>query len=60
MEHVKSDDLLIVQCQNSEKAEVISAIQEALVAMKAEGVVVLPKNISLIAVPRDIQVVCQI
>lgn len=58
MEHVKSDDLLIVQCQYNQTVEFIGALQKALVAMKDEGVVVLPKNISLIAVPKDVQVVC--
>lgn len=59
MERVKSDDLLIVQCQDNETVEYIDGLRKALAIMLADRAVVLPKNVSLIAVPRGTQVVYQ-
>lgn len=57
MERVKSEDLLIVKCQKNMTAADMDAMQKRLCEMKASGVVVLPKDVSLYAVPRDVRVV---
>lgn len=57
MERVKSEDLLIVKCQKNMMTADIEAMQKRLCEMKAGGVVVLPKDVSLYAVPRDVRVV---
>lgn len=57
MERVKSEDLLIVKCQKNMMTADIEAMQKRLCEMKANGVVVLPKDVSLYAVPRDVRVV---
>lgn len=57
MERVKSEDLLIVQCQKNMTATNMIVMQKLLREMKASGVVVLPKDVSLYAVPRDVRVV---
>ncbi len=57
MERVKSEDLLIVKCQKNMTVEDMNAMQKRLCEMKASGVVVLPKDVSLYAVPRDVRVV---
>lgn len=57
MERVKSEDLLIVKCQKNMMIADIEAMQKRLCEMKASGVVVLPKDVSLYAVPRDVRVV---
>lgn len=57
MEQVKSEDLLIVKCQNNMMEVDIDAMQKRLCEMKASGVVVLPKDVLLFAVPRDVQIV---
>lgn len=57
MERVKSEDLLIVKCQKNMMIADIEAVQKRLCEMKASGVVVLPKDVSLYAVPRDVRVV---
>ena len=57
MERVKSEDLLIVKCQKNMMTADIEAMQKRLGEMKASGVVVLPKDVSLYAVPRDVRVV---
>lgn len=57
MERVKSEDLLIVKCQKNMMTADIEAMQKRLCEMKASGVVVLPKDVSLYAVPRDVRVV---
>lgn len=58
MEQAKSEDLLIVKCQNNMMEVDMDAMQKRLCKMKASGVVVLPKDVSLFAVPRDVRVVC--
>ena len=58
MEQAKSEDLLIVKCQNYMMKVDMDAMQKRLCEMKASGVVVLPKDVSLFAVPRDVRVVC--
>lgn len=57
MERVKPEDLLIVKCQKNMMTADIEAMQKRLCEMKASGVVVLPKDVSLYAVPRDVRVV---
>lgn len=57
MERVKSKDLLIVKCQKNMMVADMNAMQKRLCEMKASGVVVLPKDVSLYAVPRDVRVV---
>ena len=57
MERVKSEDLLIVKCQKNMTVADMDAMQKRLCEMKASGVVVLPKDVSLCAVPRDVRVV---
>ena len=57
MERVKSEDILIVKCQNNMTVADMNAMQKRLCEMKASGVVVLPKDVSLYAVPRDVRVV---
>lgn len=57
MEQVKSEDLLIVKCQKNMTVSDMDAMQKRLCEMKASGVVVLPKDVSLYAVPRDVRVV---
>lgn len=66
MECAESEGLLIVKCQvgaetlkGVDEIEYINNLHRGLVSMKTNGVVVLPKNISLIAVPRGTQVVYQ-
>lgn len=58
MEQAKSEDLLIVKCQNNMMEVDMDAMQKRLCEMKASGVAVLPKDVSLFAVPRDVRVVC--
>lgn len=57
MERVNSEDLLIVKCQKNVTVADMNAMQKRLCEMKASGVVVLPKDVSLYAVPRDVRVV---
>lgn len=57
MECAKSEDLIIVQCEKNMTATDMNAMQKRLCEMKANGVVVLPKDVSIIAVPRDVRVV---
>ena len=57
MEQTKSEDLLIVKCQKNMTEVDMDAMQKRLCEMKASGVVVLPKDVSLFAVPRDVRVV---
>ena len=57
MERVKYEDLLIVKCQKNMTVADMDAMQKRLCEMKASGVVVLPKDVSLYAVPRDVRVV---
>ena len=57
MERVKSEDLLIVKCKKNMTVADMDAMQKRLCEMKASGVVVLPKDVSLYAVPRDVRVV---
>lgn len=58
MEQVKSEDLLIVKCQKNMTEVDMDAMKKRLCEMKASGVVVLPKDVALFAVPRDVRVVC--
>lgn len=57
MECVKSEDLLIVRCQKNMTATDMYVMQKRLCEMKASGVVVLPKDVSLFAVPKNVRVV---
>lgn len=57
MECVKSEDLLIVRCQKNMTATDVYVMQKRLCEMKASGVVVLPKDVSLFAVPKNVRVV---
>lgn len=57
MKRVKSEDLLIVKCQKNMTVADMNAMQKRLCEMKASGVVVLPKDVSLYAAPRDVRVV---
>lgn len=57
MERVKSEDLLIVKCQKNMTVADMNSMQKRLCEMKASGVVVLPKDVSLYAVPRNVRVV---
>lgn len=54
---MKPEDLLIVKCQKNMTATDMNAMQKRLCEMKSSGVVVLPKDVSLFAVPRDVRVV---
>lgn len=57
MECAKSEDLLIVQCEKNMTIEDMNAMQKRLCEMKASGVVVLPKDVSIIAVPKNVKVI---
>ena len=57
MECAKSEDLLIVQCEKSMTITNMTAMQKLLCEMKANGVVVLPKGVSIIAVPKNVKVI---
>lgn len=57
MECAKSEDLLIVQCEKNMTITNITAMQKLLCEMKANGVVVLPKDVSIIAVPKNVKVI---
>lgn len=57
MERVKSEDLFIVKCQKNMTLEDMNAMQKLLCEMKANGVVVLPKDVSIIAVPKNVKVI---
>lgn len=57
MERVKSEDLLIVKCQKNMPVADMNAMQKRLCEMKASGVVVLPKDVSIIAVPKNVKVI---
>lgn len=56
MEQVKPEDLLIVKCQKNMTVTNINAMQKWLCEMKASGVVVLPKDVSLIVISKDVHV----
>lgn len=57
MERANPEDLLIVKCQKNMTITDMNAMQKRLCEMKASGVVVLPKDVSLYAVPRNVKVV---
>ena len=56
MERVKSEDLLIVKCQKNMTVADMNAMQKRLCEMKASGVVILPKDVSLIIISKDVHV----
>lgn len=57
MECAKSEDLLIVKCEKNMTITNMTAMQKWLCEMKANGVVVLPKDVSIIAVPKNVKVI---
>lgn len=57
MECAKSEDPLIVKCEKNMTITNITAMQKWLCEMKANGVVVLPKDVSIIAVPKNVKVI---
>lgn len=56
MEQVKPEDLLIVKCQRNMTIENVSAMHKWLCDIKESGVVVLPKDVSLIVISKDAHV----
>lgn len=56
MERVKPEDLLIVKCQRNMTVESVSAMHKWLCDMKESGVVILPKDVSLIVISKDVHV----
>lgn len=57
MEPVGTEDMLIVRCQKNMPVAEIYAIQKALCDMKKSGVVVVPKDFSILAVPKNVQII---
>lgn len=57
MECAKSEDLFIVKCEKNMTITNMTAMQKWLCEMKANGVVVLPKDVSIIAVPKNVKVI---
>lgn len=57
MEHVKPEDLLIVKCQKNMPIANVNAMHKWLCDMKESGIVVLPKDVSVIAVPKNVKVI---
>lgn len=56
MERVKPEDILIVKCQRSMTVENMNAMQKWFCEMKESGIVVLPKDVSLIVISKDVHV----
>lgn len=56
MEQVKPEDLLIVKCQNDMTIANVNAMHKWLCNMKESGIVVLPKDVSLIVISKDVHV----
>lgn len=52
-----NEDLLIVRCQKDATNEKIPFLQKEFCRMKKDGVIVLPKSVSLFAVPKGVQVI---
>lgn len=53
----KSEDLLIVRCQKNMTVTEMDAMQKWLCEMKKAGVVVVPKDVEIFAVPENVKVV---
>lgn len=56
MERVKPEDLLIVKCQRNITVDNVNAMQKWFCEMKESGIVVLPKDVSLIVISKDVHV----
>lgn len=56
MERVKPEDLLIVKCQKNMTVANMNAMQKWLCEMKESGIVVLPKDVSLIVISKDVHI----
>lgn len=56
MEQVKPEDLLIVKCQKNMPIANVNAMHKWLCEMKESGIVVLPKDVSLIVISKDVHV----
>ena len=56
MERVKSEDLLIVKYQKNMTVADMNAMQKRLCDMKESGIVVLPKDVSLVVISKDVHV----
>ena len=56
MERVKSEDLLIVKCQKNMPIANVNDMHKWLCDMKESGIVVLPKDVSLIVISKDVHV----
>lgn len=56
MEQVKPEDLLIVKCQKNMPIANVNAMHNWLCEMKKSGIVVLPKDVSLIVISKDVRV----
>lgn len=57
MERVKPEDLLIVKYQKNMTVPDMNAMHKWLCEMKESGIVVLPKDVSLIVISKDVQIV---
>ena len=57
MEPVGTEDMIIVRCQKNMPVAEIDAMQKRLCDMKKSGVVVVPKDFSIFAVPKNVQVI---
>lgn len=56
MEQIKPEDLLIVKCQRNMTVDNVNAMQKWFCEMKESGIVVLPKDVSLIVISKDVHV----
>lgn len=56
MEQMKPEDLLIVKCQKNMPIANVNAMHKWLCNMKESGIVVLPKDVSLIVISKDVHV----
>lgn len=56
MERANPEDLLIVKCQRNMTVENMNAMHKWFCEMKESGIVVLPKDTSLIVISKDVHV----
>lgn len=56
MERANPEDLLIVKCQKNMTVPNMNAMHKWFCEMKESGIVVLPKDVSLIVISKDVHV----
>lgn len=56
MERANPEDLLIVKCQKNMTVPNMNAMHKRFCEMKESGIVVLPKDVSLIVISKDVHV----